>query len=179
MPESTASVHANPTDPSLEECSKTRPDQPGESITFEEDGAPVDPMILEALRFLGIHTDDRLFPCFIWSEGLCKVLAELRPEGLRILRDRRLQIEVRYHDCDIVRAYFPMHRRRWIAKYVNVRPTTRVLLVISEEAADKDMDELLERELRIHLGHTLIYLQNARWPNECADAEREWKKWSK
>ncbi len=132
------------------------------------------PLVAETLSWLGVHMRGEQE----WEYGLHRVLEEMKPEALFILWDRRLQIEIRNHDCRLVWAYFPIHRHKWLKKYVDVRPSTQVLLMISADRVEERPTEMYEKLLRHQLGHILRALQNT-WPNECYHATREWKKWSK
>jgi hypothetical protein len=67
------------------------------------------------------------------------VLRELDSDARFDLIDSRLQLAVLpfAFDTDPVWAYFPVHRRRRIAKFVELRPETRVLLVIFEPNVER------------------------------------------
>jgi hypothetical protein len=106
-----------------------------------------------------------------------KVLMELCAEALLILRsDPRLQVEIAPGGPEDVWAFFPMHRRRLIARDFPPKPSTRVLLVLRSQMFDKRCADIDGVEcLRDHLGHTLLYLWNPKARNECADAAREWR----
>jgi|SRR5271169_291683 len=73
-------------------------------------------------------------------------------------------------------AYYPVHRRRRIAKHVELKPETRVLLVIFEPDVERLPYEETLMKLRHHIGHVLRYLRDSKSKNDCSDAEREWKK---
>ena len=79
-------------------------------------------------------------------------------------------------------AYFPMHRNRQftttatrISEVIDVRYTTRVLLVLSGKVISSRARSETMAELRDHLGHTLLYLSHPRARNDCPDAMREWR----
>lgn len=55
-------------------------------------------MVTETLSWLGVQ----ILGEQEWECGLCGVLDEMKQEGLLILWDRRLQIELRDHDCRLV-----------------------------------------------------------------------------
>ena len=148
-----------------------------EETEFEDDflDRPVStPMVAETLSWLGV----KILGEQEWEHGLCSVLDEMKPEGLLTLWDRRLQIEIRDHDCRLVWAYFPMHRHAWLTKYVDLKPATQIVLSISTSRVEGRPTKLYEKLLRHQLGHVLCALQDM-WPNECYRATREWRKWSK
>jgi hypothetical protein len=127
------------------------------------------------LAWLGLETrSNRVRRC------LKRVLDEMIPEAQLCLRDRRLQIEVIPQSWGMgeVWAYFPVHRRRMIAKQVSLKPTTRVLLVICKPGVEARPLKRTEEELRHHLGHVLRYLERPKWRNECKDAEKAWRECS-
>jgi hypothetical protein len=123
------------------------------------------------LSRLGVH----VLPENEWEEGLIAVLHEMTDEGLLALYDCRLQIEIRDHDCAIVWAYFPVHRHEWLARFVDLKPATQVLLVISASRVEDRPTSLFKKKLRHQIGHVLRYLQNPTRPNECYNATRKWK----
>lgn len=130
----------------------------------------------DTISLLGVQTSPRkLTTCFR------TVLQELPGGGLLLLRDSRLQIAVLpyFLDDKVAHAYFPVHRRRRISKLVDVRSTTRVLLAISASAAESLPSRDTEEALRHQIGHVLLYLRQPRASNECPDANREWKEWSR
>ena len=133
-------------------------------------------MVDNTIRWLKVQTGSRkVLRC------LRHVFEEMVGEALLGLRDRRLQIEVLSHSIGMgeVWAYFPVHKRRWIAKHVELRPTTRILLVICQPGMERRPCRDTEKELRHHLGHVLLYLRNPTGPNECPDADKEWKEWKR
>jgi hypothetical protein len=100
---------------------------------------------------------------------MSRVLGELVPEALGILRGNpKLQVEFVSADSFDIWAYFPVHRRRTIVRslQVKLKPMARVLLVIGHDP--------VERHIRDHIGHVLLYLRSPRASNECGDAMREW-----
>ena len=107
-----------------------------------------------------------------------KVLSELAAEACLSLMDRRLEVIVLPDPTpgrwDSVWAYFPIHRRRLVARRLRPKPETRVLLVFSTADAEHEPCDAFEVYLRDHLGHVLLFLRAPRSPNECIDAEREW-----
>jgi hypothetical protein len=132
-------------------------------------------LVDDLLLRLGVH----VLPENECEEGLIAVLQEMTDEGLLNLYDRRLQIEIRDHDCSLVWAYFPMHRHEWLGEYILLKPTTQILLVISATRVENRPTALFKKILRHQIGHVLWYLQHPTWPNKCYHATREWKKWSK
>lgn len=106
------------------------------------------------------------------------VWRELDSDAWFDLMDNRLQLAVVPFSfgTDPVWAYFPVRRRRRIAKFVELKPETRVLLVIFEpDLEDLPYDETMKK-LRHHIGHVLRYLRGPKLKNDCSDAETEWKK---
>jgi hypothetical protein len=86
-----------------------------------------------------------------------RVLSELHPSALYILKDPRLEVMVLPEGEGFsVWAYFPVHRRRWIARQLRPKPQTRVLLVINA-GHEREPAKTFEDDLRDHLGHTLLY----------------------
>jgi len=106
------------------------------------------------------------------------VWRELNLDAVLALMDSRFQFEVVPFslDTDPVWAYFPVHRRRKIAKFVEVKPDTRVLLVIFEPDVGRLPQEETLNKLRHHIGHVLRYLRDPKSKNDCSDAVMEWKK---
>lgn len=104
------------------------------------------------------------------------ILAELSAEALLGLR-RNPKLEViRSPEGDSsVWAYFPVNRRRTIARKHRPRTDTRVLIVINETLLAGQPLERSKAELRDHLGHALLYLRSPRARNECTDADREFR----
>ncbi len=105
-----------------------------------------------------------------------RVLGEMHAEAQLILRNEpKLQVEIHPKAPFSVWAFFPAHRRRFIVIRFNLqlKPTTRVLLLLSTKHQDNDSQ--FQDHLRDHLGHVLLYLQSPRSRNECQDAEREWR----
>lgn len=94
------------------------------------------------------------------------------------LIDNRFQLAVVPFSLgtDPVWAYFPVHRRRRIANRIEIRPETRVLLVIFEPDVERLPYEQTMNKLRHHIGHVLRYLRGPKLKNDCSDAETEWKK---
>jgi hypothetical protein len=129
----------------------------------------------DTLAWLGVQTHSKRV-----QRCLKKVLDEMIAEAQLILRDRRLQIEVipRSSGPGEVWAYFPMHRRRLIAKDMSLKPTTRVLLLICKPGVESRPLKKTEEELRHHLGHVLRYLHRPKWRNECKDADKAWSQCS-
>ena len=111
----------------------------------------------DTISWLGVQTSSK-------KVQIClrRVLQEMVGEGLLILRDRRLQIAVLEHSVGMgeVWAYFPAHRRRWIAKYVDLKSTTRIVLVICAPGVERRPSRETEKELRRHIGHVLRYPAN-------------------
>ena len=107
------------------------------------------------------------------------VLSELTGEACLLLRDTRLEVAVLPRSItgawDSVWAFFPIHRRRLVARRLKPKPETRILLVICPATAETEPSEAFEVYLRDHIGHVLLYLRDPKARNECADAERQWR----
>jgi hypothetical protein len=73
-------------------------------------------------------------------------------------------------------AYFPVHRRRYVARLFPPKPETRVLLVFSTAGAEKERRKVFEDQIRDHLGHVLLYLRSPKARNDCPDAMKEWRR---
>jgi hypothetical protein len=103
-----------------------------------------------------------------------KVLREVDPGALICLKDPRFEVMVAPapEEHFEVRAYFPVHRRRIIARELHTKPQTRVLLVFSGNFADRTF---FEDCLRDHLGHVLLYLRAPKTWNDCRAAMKEWR----
>jgi len=67
-----------------------------------------------------------------------------------------------------------LYRRQMAAKKYRPKSATRVLLVLSESHFEKQVLKHSKGELRDHLGHTLLFLQNPQARNDCSDAGKEW-----
>ena len=131
------------------------------------------PMVTETLLFHGVPVRGEQE----WEYGLHRVLEEMTEEGLLILWDRRLQIEICRHDGRLVWA-FPLHQQSWVKDlkgYIQIKPTTQVMLWISDRA---EYTDLYEKLLKHSLGHVLWSLQRSTWSSRCYQATREWEKWS-
>ncbi len=106
-----------------------------------------------------------------------RVLGELSPGAhLLLLHAPSLQVTIRPEADFSVWAYFPVHKNRRIVRQlsddgISLRPSARVLLVISEKLCEGDADNM-----RDHLGHILLYLQHPRAKNDCEAALREWSR---
>lgn len=109
---------------------------------------------------------------------LRRVLRELAVESQLVLsKEPKLQVEVLPGGGHSVWAYFPVHRRRHVVRALEIqlKPTARVLLLISETRVREVSESQFTDYLRDHLGHVLLYLRSPRARNECEDATREWK----
>lgn len=132
----------------------------------------------------GIGKQSRRF-----QSSVRKVLSELKPQALLALKDSRLEVTVVPDDGLSVWAYFPIHVKNYthlcmgpdyrllIAREVlrESKPRTRVLLVFSAAGFAGEPAEMFEDYLRDHLGHALLYLRSPKAPNDCPDAQREWR----
>jgi hypothetical protein len=107
---------------------------------------------------------------------LRKVLRELVFSTLMILRrEPKLEIVVDPEGSHSAWAYFPVYPRRLVAQRYKPKPATRVLLVLSEKHCEDQSTAQYEKDLRHHLGHTLLYLRSPKAPNGCAAADKEWR----
>ena len=107
-----------------------------------------------------------------------RVLAELSAHAhLDLRKNPKLQVAVLPEAVYSVWAYFPVHRRRTVVRHfaLQLHPTTRVLLVISEKHVEQQSAKKTNAELRDHLGHVLLYLRSPKERNECEDAMNEWQ----
>ena len=135
-----------------------------------------------------ILRDKRLQFAFLEDRGELRlggqrVKHELARQGLSPLQ--RAWLLAQPHPGGVlvsVWAYFPMHRNRQfttsatrISEVIDVRDTTRVLLVFSEQYISRQPRSKTIAELRCHLGHTFLYLRQPRAQNDCPDAMREWR----
>jgi hypothetical protein len=121
----------------------------------------------------GIQKRSRVRTC------MRRVLSELTPGvQLELRQNQKLQVAVVPEAAFSAWAYFPIHRKRWIVRHLDLelKPTARVLLVISEKRIEEQSPTLTDADLRDHLGHTLLYLRSPRKRNECADAFEEWRR---
>jgi hypothetical protein len=128
----------------------------------------------DTISRLGIQTSPRkVVTCFN------AVLHELPGGALRLLRDDRFQVVVVPYSTGtgVMRVYFPKSLRR-IAGFVDLRPTTRLVLAINASGVEVRPVGETEKDLRHTIGHVLLYLREPHAPNECVDADREWKDWS-
>lgn len=105
-----------------------------------------------------------------------RVLSELHPEALLSLKDPKLEVRIVPDEGHSVWAYFPVHRRRWIARELRPKPETRVLLVFSTAGFRTEPAKMFQDRLRDHLGHVLLYLRSPKAPNDCPDAQKEWRR---
>lgn len=112
------------------------------------------------------------------EECLDEALRELGMAARVALLDRRLQVAVVpfSHNTDPVWAYFPVHRRRRIARHVDLRPETRVLLVFYQPDVRTQSKEYLLNKLHHHLGHVFLWLRDSKLKQDCLAAEEEWKR---
>jgi hypothetical protein len=146
-----------------------------EPAEFDDWDQPITtPLVAETLQFHSVPVRGEQE----WEYGLHRVLEEMTEEGLLILWDRRLQIEICRHDGRLAWA-FPLNQQSWVKDlkgYIQVKPSTQVMLWIADSA---EYTDLYEKLLRHQIGHVLWSLQHSAWCNECYRATREWKKWSK
>jgi hypothetical protein len=128
--------------------------------------------------------DDFSFPAV--EECFESVVKELPTVSRIALLDPRLQIEVVPLEDDEPAApvedpgaptwAFPVHRQKWIKEFVEVRPATRVLLLLFQRDIKRLPKEEVIEDLRHELGHALLYLRKPKAKNDCAAADEEWKR---
>lgn len=128
----------------------------------------------EQWAFTNGWLDDFSFP--VIEDCFDSALRELGTVAQIALLDPRLQVEVVPVSSDgfPVYAFFPMHRHKWIAKWVEVRPATRILLLLSKPDIEAMPREETMKALRHHLGHSLLFLQKPKAKNGCLAADEEW-----
>jgi hypothetical protein len=120
------------------------------------------------VRWLGVERAKSL------RRLLRKVLGEVKPDALLALNDTRLQVIAQQDAYHSVWAYFPMHRKRRIARELKPRDSTRVLLVFGiDKIKQAGVGETADY-LRDHIGHCLLYLRSPKAENICANAMAEW-----
>lgn len=93
-------------------------------------------------------------------------------DSISWMTDCSLQLSLFHREQTPAWAYFQVHHRRWIAKLIELRPETRVLLVIFEPDVKSHPYELTLNKLRHHIGH----LRGSKLTNDCSDAVTERKK---
>jgi len=104
------------------------------------------------------------------------VLSELSTEWALVLRcNPKIQFDLHYGNPNDIWAYFPAYKRRF--PNVALKAGTRILFCLSvpDDQTKPWPRKQVSYNLRHHLGHTLLYLRNARASNECEDADRMWK----
>jgi hypothetical protein len=107
---------------------------------------------------------------------LRRVLNELYPGSLVLLKDPRLEVRVVSDPVEATAwAYFPVHRRRLIAQELKPKAQTRVLLVLNGLHFEDYRVAYVMDCFRDALGHVLLYLRSPKAQNECSDAMREWR----
>lgn len=106
------------------------------------------------------------------TKCLDRLLRTMVIEGVYMLRDPRLQVVVL--PGNMIWAYFPIHRRRWIVgKPPHVpEPEVKVMMVIGEDCVRDQPLTTTMAEVAHHFGHVLCYLQRPKWIHDCADADR-------
>lgn len=111
------------------------------------------------------------------------VLKELGTVARIALLDPRLQIEAVLGNPDVPSRgagaptwAFPVHRQMWIKEFVDVRPATKVLLLLFQPDIELLPREEVMEDLRHELGHTFLYLRDPEVKEDCVAADEEWKK---
>jgi hypothetical protein len=129
----------------------------------------------ERWAFMNGWSDDYYFPeiekCFDSVVEELGILAQVA------LLDPRLQMEVVTVEGDGYPTWaFPVHRHKWIAKFIEVRPATTVLLLLFQPEFVHQPEEKLMEDLRHELGHAFLYLRDLEVKDDCAAADEEWKR---
>ena len=129
----------------------------------------------ERWAFMNGWSDDYYFPeiekCFDSAVAELGILAQVA------LLDPHLQIEVVPVEADGYPTWaFPVHRHKWIAKSIEVRPATRVLLLLFQRDIECLPKEEVMEDLRHELGHAFLYLRDPEAKDDCAAADEEWKR---
>lgn len=111
------------------------------------------------------------------------VLKELAPVPKIALLDPRLQIEVVVGKPDATPKApeaptwaFPIHRQEWIKEFIEVRPATKVLLLLFQPDIQLLPKEEVLEDLRHELGHAFLYLLDLEAREDCVAADEEWKR---
>ncbi|HEY6253084.1 MAG TPA: hypothetical protein VI685_24255 [Candidatus Angelobacter sp.] len=124
--------------------------------------------------------DDYYFPAV--EECFESVLKELGTLARIALLDPHLQTEVVIGNSDVPSQApgaptwaFPVHRQEWIKEFVDVRPATRVLLLLFQPDIELLPREVVTEDLRHELGHAFLYLRDPA-NDDCAAADEEWKR---
>jgi hypothetical protein len=110
-----------------------------------------------------------------------RVLGEMVAAALLDLRDERLQVILWDEPYGMdAWAYFPIHRRRLIARHPAVqrvlKPTTRILFTLRKRAFGTMPARKMDAMLRDQFGHILLYLKNPHAPNDCPEAMKQWRR---
>lgn len=135
----------------------------------------------DRFSFMSGWSNDYYFPqiekCFDSAVEELGIVAQIA------LLDPRLQIEAVPVDPDMPGEgdgcpswAFPVHRHQWIKEFVEVRPATRVLLVLFQPDIVQLPEEEVMEDLRHDLGHAFLYLQDPGAKDDCAAADEEWKR---
>jgi hypothetical protein len=130
---------------------------------------PIDQLVAWRMQEWGMDKQPRRL-----QVSVRRVLCELHPAALYLLKDPRFEVMVILKPDYSVWAYFPVHRRRWVAREYHPKRGTRVLLMFSISASDQTPRKLFEDQIRHHLGHVLLYLRAPKAWNDCDAACREW-----
>ena len=125
--------------------------------------------------------EDCLFPKV--EDCFGSVLQELETDARIALLDPHLQIEVVLGNPVVPSQgpgaptwAFPVHRNDWISEFVDVRPSTSVLLLLFQPDIDLLHKEEVMEDLRHELGHTFIYLRDPDATEDCDAMDAEWKR---
>ena len=114
--------------------------------------------------------------CPIIEECLESALREVGPITRIALLDPRLQIEA----IPLDGGEFPTWACRvgdheTIRTKLEVRPATRIVLLLSQPAIERLPREEVMDDLRHELGHVLLYLRNPEGRDDCCAAQEEWE----
>ncbi len=129
----------------------------------------------ERWAFMNGWSDDYHFPaieqCFEAVIGELGILAQVA------LLDPRLQIEVTPVEGDGYPTWACLvDRYEWIKQAVEVRPATRILLLLFQPNIERMPKEEVMTDLRHELGHVFLYLRDPEAADDCAAADEEWER---
>ena len=126
---------------------------------------------------------DFAFEFPIVEECFESVLKELGTVARIALLDPRLQIEVVLGNPDKPTTTpgaptwaFPVHRQQWITEFIDVRPATKVLLLLFQPDIELLPEEEVLEDLRHELGHAFLYLHDPEAEEDCVAADEEWER---
>lgn len=129
----------------------------------------------ERWAFMNGWLDDFSFP--VVEDCLESVLKELGIVAQIALLDPRVQIEVTPVEGDGYPTWAcPVHRYEWIKQAVEVKPATRILLLLFQPNIERLPKEEVMEDLRHEVGHVFLYLRDPDATDDCVGADAEWKR---